>query len=281
MNTIDLVRALWYKLFSTRIIISAVFFVSLINVVSAQDGEFDVISTTGKIIDKRNGRELQVGDKVSFQTDLEFGSLHDRAVLLNPEKSKYFLEFPKSYLGGSQLTITSNQALVPVKGRPALSTSTRGASVMVTGGLSKKTLKEYLSIDTFTIIGAKFVLPVSKKDAQKFDLVLRYEVGNVVEEYVSTDFSISKNDLKIQGNKINECFVLLKQGDKIEDVKAISLFFVDKPQLHREFNSLLKALNQNKSDKNASREIIRQYCTDVYGMIDRNTLDATINEFLK
>jgi hypothetical protein len=272
---------LWYKLFSTRTVIGAVFFASLTTGVSAQEDVFDIISTTGKIIDKRSGRELQVGDKVSFQTDLEFGSLHDRAVLLNPEKSKYFLELPKSSFVNSQLTITSNQALVAVKGRPALSTGTRGSSAMVTNGLSKKTLEEYLSIDTFTIVGDKFTLPVSPKDKQKFDLVLRYEFENTVEEYISTDFSISKNDLKLQGNKIDECFVVLKEGDVTEDVKAISLVFVDKPQLFGEFSSLLNALEQNNSDKNVKRETIRQYCTDVYGMIDRNTLDTTINDFLE
>jgi hypothetical protein len=254
--------------------------VLLIAKAGAQPVTYDIISTTGSIVDKKTGKPLQVGDRVTMQTELQFNSLSDRAVVLNPEKTKYALELPKSSFVNSQLTVTSDEALSPVKSRPALATGVRGSSVMVTNGLSANTLKEYFAIDTFTIVGAKFTLPVRRQDARKYELLLRYEVGNVVEEYFSTDFSISKNDLTTEGNRISECFVLLKDGDTTIPVTQLSLFFVDKTQLFDEFNSLLRALNQPKNDKNKAREILRQYCTDVYGMIDRNTLESTINDFL-
>jgi hypothetical protein len=101
-----------------------------------------------------------------------------------------------------------------------------------------------------------------------------------VEEYLSTDFSIAKNDLKIQGNGIAECYVLLKEGDQTIPITQLSLFFVDKEQLFTEFNSLLKALNLKKKD-NMVRTILRQYCTDVYGMIDSVTLEATLTDYLR
>ena len=261
--------------------ICVMFMTSFATVAFAQETEiFDIISTTGSIIDKRSGKELQVGDRVSFQTELQFGSLQDRAVLLNAEKSKYFLELPKSSFVNSQLTITSNQALIPVKSRPALITGTRGSSVLVTKGLSQQSLKEYFQIDTFTIVGPKFTLPVTAQDAKKYDLVLLYEVGNLVEEYISSDFTILKNDLKIKGAGIPECYILLREGDKTVAVTTISLFFVEKAQLFDEFSSLLKALNQTNTDDNATRTVIRQYCTDVYGMIDRTALETSINDFL-
>ena len=245
----------------------------------AQETEiFDIISASGKIIDKRSGKELQVGDKISFQTELEFGSLNDRAVLLSSDKAKYFLELPKSSFIGSQLTIASNQALSPVKNRPALITATRGPSVLVTEGVSPQTLRNYFTIDVFTVVGSKFTLPVKPEDARKYDLLLRYESESGIEEYLSTDFSISKNDLKIQGNKIAECFVFLKEGEKTNPVTNLSLFFVEKEQLFAEFDSLLKALNQ-KGNNSVTRDIIIRYCTDVYGMIDRSTLETTINDF--
>jgi hypothetical protein len=263
-----------------HIIISMVCLLLLVTGTGAQEVTFDIISTTGSIVDKKSGKELQVGDRVTLQTELQFNSLNDRAVLLNPEKTKYFLELPKSSFVNSQLTVASSQALSPVKARPALITGVRGNSVLVTKGLSPQSLKEYFEIDTFTIVGAKFTLPVTRQDARKYNLLLRYEVGNIVEEYVSTDFTISRNDLKMQGNHISECYVLLKEGDKTIPVTQMSLFFVDKPQLFGEFQSLLKALNQTKNDKNKVREILRQYCTDVYGVIDRSILETTINDFL-
>ena len=262
-----------------KLVISIVCSVLIATAAVAQETEiFDIISASGKIIDKRSGKELQVGDKISFQTELEFGSLNDRAVLLNSEKAKYFLELPKSSFVNSQLTIASNQALSPVKNRPALITGTRGNPTMVTNGLSPQTLKEYFKIDTFTVVGSKFTLPVTTQDARKYDLLLRYEIGIKVEEYVSTDFSIVKNDLKMEGNSITECYVLLKEGDKTVPVTQLSIFFVEKTQLFSEFDSLLKALNQ-RGNNNRTRDILIQYCTDVYGMIDRSALETTINDF--
>jgi hypothetical protein len=269
------------NLFARKIIISIIFLGFLGYETIAQNDEvFHIISTTGKIMDKRSGHELQVGDEVSFQTELAFGSLHDRAVLLSSEKAKYFLELPKSSFVNSQLTVSSDKALSPVKSRPALSYDTRGPSVLMTNGLSSKTLKEYFSIDTFTVIGAKFTLPVKKQDLKKYALVLKYEIDNNPEEFVVNDFSISKNDLKIEGDRISECFVLLKDGEQTLSVTKLALIFVEKATLFSEFDSLLKALKQNKAEKNEASEILRQYCTDVYGLIDRSTLETTIIEYL-
>ena len=254
--------------------------VLLITGAGAQEVTYDIISTTGNIVDKKSGKELQVGDRVTLQTELQFNSLNDRAVLLNPEKTKYFLELPKSSFVNSQMTVASNLALSPVKARPSLITGVRGNSVLVTKGVSPQSLKEYFAIDTFTIVGAKFTLPVARQNTQKYNLLLRYETGNIVEEYVSADFTISKDDLKIQGNRISECYILLKEGDETIPVTQMSLFFVDKAQLFVEFDSLLKALDQTKNEKNKVRDILRQYCTDVYGMIDRTTLETTMNDYL-
>jgi hypothetical protein len=282
MKTVDiLVKTLWNKLFSTKkSIIGFACLVLLSAGLVAQEVTYDIISTTGKIVDKKSGKELKVGDRVTMQTELQFNSLNDRAIVLNPEKTKYFLELPKESGLTNQLTVASDDALSPVKARTALSSGVRGNSVMVTDGLSSESLRKYFVIDTFTIIGSKFTLPVGKKDAQKYNLMLRYEIGNIVKEYISPDFSISQTDLKLEGNRISECFLLIMEGENTIPVLQLSLFFVDKEQLFDEFSSLLKAMNLSKKDKTKAREIIREYCTDVYGMIDGPTLDDTINKFL-
>jgi len=286
------------NLFSTKMtVICTVGLVWLISGAVAQEiGVYDIISTTGTIVDKTSGKALQVGDRVHLQTELQFNSMNDRAVVLSPSKSKYFLELPKSSFVNQQLNVTSDQALAQVKARPALITGVRGSSILTAYGLTPETLKEYLTgrktlqglpqkdsfgVDTFTIIGSKMVLPVTKGDAGKFDLLLRYESEDNIEEYLSHDFSIVKSDLKLQGGGIAECYVLLKEGNKTIPVAQLSLFFVDKMQLFNEFNSLLKALNQKKDDKNVVRTLLRQYCTDVYGMIDSDVLKSTIDDYLK
>ena len=249
--------------------------------VSAQDMViYDIISTTGTIIDNSSGRELQIGDRISFQTMLQFGSPHDRAVLLSPEKSRYFLGLPTQNVISSELTVASGLALTPVTARPALIAGVRGGSTLTTNGVSQNTLREYFAVDSFTVVGNVFRLPVTRNDAEKFELLLRYETENGVKEHILTDFTINKDDLLTQGDKISECFVLLKEGNAITHVTQTSIFFVEKEQLFREFDSLLNAISQNRNERNAVREILRQYCTDVYGIIDRTVLEATINEFL-
>jgi len=262
-------------------IICIVCLICLIAGTSAQEiGTYNIISTTGTIVDKTSGKVLKVGDRVNLKTDLRFNSLTDRAVVLSPSQTKYFLELPKSSFVNQQLTVTSDQAIAPIRTRPALITGVRGSSVLAAKGVSPQSLKEYFAIDTFTIIGAKFTFPVSKADAEKFDLLLRYENGDTIEEYLSTDFSIVRNDLKMQGNGIAECYVLLMESNQTIPVTQLSLFFVDKKQLFAEFNSLLKALKLKKKDAKV-RAVLRQYCTDVYGMIDGVILETTLTDYLK
>ena len=241
---------------------------------------YDVISTTGVITNKKTGKVLQEGSQVTLQTEFQFSSLYDRAVLLGSSKTKHFLELPKSSFVNQQLTITSDQALSPVKNRPKLITGIRGSAALITDGVSAQTLKEYFGTDTFTVIGTELALPVTKLDAKKYGLLLRYENGNQVEECALSNFTVVKKGLKIQGNHIAECFVLLKDGEQIIPITQISLYFVDRIQLFREFDSLLKALNQKKTEKDLVGEILRQYCTDVYGNIDRTTLERAIDEYL-
>ena len=276
------VMVLWRRLLSTKkSIICSVCMVMLITGVAAQEVTYDIISTMGTIVDKKSGRVLQVGDQVSFHTELVFSNPHDRAVLLSPSKSKFFLELPKT-AESQEMTVASIQALTPVKPRPALITGTRGNSVLAMKGVSPESLREYFGTDdTFTVIGSQLKLPVTKGDEGKFDLLFRYEDGNLVKEFLSTDFTIAPSNFKLQGNGISECYLLLKDGNQTTFVTVLSLFFIDKVQLFGEFNSFLKAMNQKKSNDNSVRNMLRQYCAEIYGMIDSVSLEAALNEYLR
>jgi len=270
----------WFECMSKKSVICVFCCCFSITSALAQAGVYDIISTTGTIVDKISGQELQVGDRVSFQTELEFGSLHDRAVLLNDEKAKFFLELPRSAHINSQLVIASNQALAPVRVRSTPMTSVRGSSILVVEGVSPKTLREYFSLDAYTIIGSSFTLPVSLCDREKYDLLLKYEVDDEIEEYVSSDFTIDRDKLTVHGNRVSECFLLLREGAQNTPVTQVTITFVEKEQLFREFNSLLNAMDQSKTETGAVRAMLRQYCADVYGVIDGHSLEASINEFL-
>ena len=252
--------------------------------VIAQSAEtYDIVSIIGKIVDKRSNRELLVGEIVNFQTELEFSGLHDRAIVLNSEKTKYYLELPKASVMNMQLTVASNIALAPVQNRSSIVNSgLRRGGILFTEGLSPKTLKDYFEIDAFTIIGTSFALPVLGRDKEKFDLMIRYETENSVVEYIARDFIINKSDLKILGSSISECFVyLIQENGEVLPVTQLTLFFVEKDVLLAEFEALLKALKHEKVYDSSTRDILRNYCADVYGVIDRNTLELIIDDFFK
>ena len=270
-----------FNFFSIRMLLCFVFCVFLFSGAFAQGEIYDIISARGTIKDKSTGKTLEVGDKIYLDTELEFGALYDRAVLLSSSKSKYFLEVPKSSLAEQQLVLTSSQALSPVQSKSRLVTGVRGSDVLKVKGLSPETLKEYFGPDAFTVIGTSLKLPVKKQDADKYCLLLRYEKGNSVEEYISNDLSIEQKDLKLEGNGIAECYLLLKEGNETVHVTQVSLFFVSKTQLFKEFDSLLKSMNQKKKQDDKTNDLLKQYCLDVYGMMDRESLENTIEEYLK
>jgi len=267
--------------YSKKLVVCAALFMFLFSGAFAQGEVFDIISARGVIKDKSTGKTLEIGDQVYLDTELEFGTLYDRAVLLSPSKAKYFLEVPKSSFAEDQLTFSSNQALAQVQSKSRLVTGVRGTELLKVNGLSPETLKEYFGPDIFTVIGTSLTLPVKKQDLEKYSLLLRYEKGNSVEEYISNDMKIDQTNLKLEGNGIAECYLLLKEGDETIHVTQVALNFVDKKQLFKEFDTLLKATKQKKAKDDATTDFLKQYCADVYGVIDRESLEKAIEEYLK
>ena len=278
MDVCCLVKKTYYIMKSFTVIACMLLFMSA--AVAQEQDVYKIIGVHGTVKDKRSGKKLEADNIINLHTELQFGSLLDRAILMNSENIKYILELPKSSFINSRLTVASSQALIPAISRmrpPALITGVRTAAIEE---LSPQTLREYFWIDTFTVVGSKFTLPVNVREPRKYELLLRYKTGRKVVEYVSSDFTVSKHDLKIKGHSIPDCQVLLKEGDKTVPVICLSLFFIEKTQLFVEFEALLNALNRKSESNDATREILRQYCIDIYGMIDISTQEMTINDFL-
>ncbi|MDR2040021.1 MAG: caspase family protein [Bacteroidales bacterium] len=240
---------------------------------SQEDGTYNIVSVHGRILDQESGKPLNVGEKVYLQTILQFGALSDRAILIAPSRGRYRLELTTPSSG---LSVPSGKALREIKSRPQLLTSTRGIRLS-TEGVSVGTLQDYFKTDTFTIIGEMLKIPVNKKDEQKYDLMFRYESSNGVQDVIFSGFTVHYE--QINRLQIDECFVLLREGEVSMPVKQVKLYFLSEKVLFAEFAALLSALDMSGKDTPEGRRELKQYCLDVYGTIDEQQLNRSISRF--
>jgi hypothetical protein len=231
---------------------------------------YHVIGVNGRIVNQQSGKELQTNEEVYLQTTLSFGNASDKAILLGPSQRRYRLELPVS---SEQLVVSSDKSLHEIKSRPLLSTSTRGMAPV-----TPETCKNYFGTDTFAIIGNSLNMQVKKSDLQKYDLIFRFEENDKIRDVTFGDFVIRQN--VIGSSQVNECFILLREDEKITPVTEIALWFVNEQNLFQEFTTWLNVKNIKKSSSADARKELRQYCRDVYGVMDNNNLNDVINRFL-
>jgi len=235
-----------------------------------ESGVYHVIGVNGRIVNQQSGKELQSDEQVYLQTMLLFGNASDKAILLSPSQRRYRLEMPVS---SGQLLVSSDKSLHEIKSRPLLSTSTRGMAPV-----SPEMLKNYFGADTFAIAGNSLNLPVGSNDVQKYDLVFRFAENNAIKEVISGDFVIRQSDFG--RTQINDCSILLREGENMTPVTQATLCFIDEQNLYQEFTAYLNALNIQTDKTSEVRRELRQYCRDVYGVMDNNRLNEVIARFL-
>ncbi|MDR0714888.1 MAG: hypothetical protein LBF89_11630 [Bacteroidales bacterium] len=250
----------------------------LFSAAAQEIGSYSILSVTGKIIDKQTSQELVIGQKINLQTTLLFDIASD-AVVLSPSKVKYRIALPAQHVMSSTLEIPSQQAIRLMPTRPILATGTRG-SESLSADFSISSLKNYFGADTFSVIGNSLKLPIREADAKKGSLIVRYEKDGIKEIRLK-DFTLDKAQLIPGGSHINECFILMDDGEQMQTVTQIRLFFVDENRLMKEFSALFRALETEKKDTPENRKILSQYCTDVYGCIDRKNLNSAVERFFR
>ncbi|MDR1863984.1 MAG: hypothetical protein LBR08_00240 [Bacteroidales bacterium] len=252
----------------------------------AQEKEtYDILSVSGSITDRKTGKALAIGSKISLQTEIQFGGINDKAILISPAKVKYRLEIPEALFAENRLVFSSHQLLQSVLSRSTPLTAVRGvAAALSAEGVSVKSLRDYLGVDTFSIIGSTLRLPVSKEDNARCKLTLAFDGEGTtdVTKVKLDDFTLSRAALNLADRRteIKECFVMLDNGKETLPVTRICLIFVDEDRLPKEFAALLSALNIKKANTADNQRLLQQYCLDVYGNIDRKSLNDAIDRFL-
>ena len=243
-------------------------FLFLTEIYAQEIGLHHVVKIDGRIVNQQSGTELQINGQVNMHTMLLFGTVADNAILRSPSQRRYRLATT------GELLVSSDRSLREMKSRPMTDTDIR-----LTGEMPPETLKKYFGTDTFAIVGNKLNIEVGPENEQKYDLLFRFKENNKTKEVVSKDFTIKQNDFG--KNVINDCIILLREGNKITEITQVSLWFIDEQSLHQEFTAWLTGMEEQTDTNYKKREELQQYCRDVYGVMDHDNMHYAIGRFLE
>ena len=247
-------------------------FVFLSETYAQEDGFYQVIVVNGRIVDQQSGKVLQSKEQVYLQTMLLFCNASDYAVLRSPSKIPYRL------VSQEQLLTSSEKSLREIENRPMTYKSLRtskGDQIPITPEL----FENYFGADAFAIIGSSLKLDISGSDAQKYDLVFRFEENNKTKEVISEDFVIRQNDMGRA--HIDDCLILLREGEKMTEVTRITLCFVDEQNLFQEFDAWMHGLDIDWDSYHKIREELYPYYINVYGYTDENELHEVVDRYIE
>ncbi|MCL2072881.1 MAG: hypothetical protein FWH18_03090 [Marinilabiliaceae bacterium] len=247
-------------------VISAFLFLQKID--AQEDGLHHVIRINGRIVNQQSGKELQSNEQVNMHTMLLFGKASDNAILRSPSQRKYELVSPGTLL------VSSEKSLREMKSRPMTDTNIR-----LTGEMPPETLRKYFGADTFAIVGNRLDIEVGPQNQQKYDLLFRFKENKKNKEVVSNDFAIKQSDFGTPF--INECTILLREGNNVTEVTKVSIVFVDEQNLRSEFTAWLTGMEEITDTNYKKREELQQYCRDVYGVMDHDNMHYAIGRYLE
>lgn len=245
---------------------------------------FYVIHLKGTATNKTTGTPIKVGDQISSNDQVKFGS-KDAAVVIMGAKGKYTLSPAVSDNNSSELVAFVQSALVPLKSNGHL--STRGAE-------SEKIidLKGYFGTSKFFIIGDKLTIaldqskyPVSDKKMFIFRYIHKDTVVSKKVETNGTHIIINKKTLyTIKGTyvdpeKIANVDLYYYNSETKNSTKVVNFtpHFINEETLKEELKvqkNILKG--QNLSEEQINKELL-SFMSDVYGRTD----EAIFNKWVK
>ena len=230
------------------------------------DGLYHVIVVNGRIVDQGAGNtELRNNMPVRLQTNLLFDNPSHNAVLRSSFDKRYRLVAPGR--------------LHEIRSRPSNTASLRSSSGRALS-ITPELLENYFGADTFAIVGSSLKLNVDGSVAENMNLVFRFQENNTTQEVVSADFVINKNNFG-EHSQINDCLIMLREGDTTTPITTVTLLFVEEQNLHQEFAAWLNGLGRPLEMDFEIHDELKQYCRDVYGVIDNEILNRVINNFLR
>ncbi|HOP50989.1 MAG TPA: hypothetical protein PK887_10245 [Ignavibacteriales bacterium] len=245
-------------------------FVFIISIISfAQNDTYIVLKVKGKILLKKNNKELKPQDKLSSKDEIIFTTEDAAAALHSPQKGRFTLRATNNAQKqkGGFLAFVQN-ALTPASER----LSSRRAK--------SKSFEE--SIDTLVNIinVAKYKLTDEFPVNEKQFFILKSDNKKIkINEKLSFDNGYLLIPSKIIPNKLNNINVKLTYNSNGEEkvIKNMVLVKVKENELKKELNAYIKTLQDDNYDNKRIKEAVLAFLNDFYGKFN----DVEISEWLK
>lgn len=236
-----------------------------------------VLHVNGDILNTTNNANLKVGDMISQDASLSFGSNNAKAVVIGKSTGKMLLDGSKSKKSptGEFMSLVS-EVLFPIQSNKQM--STRSVLLETVADIS-----DYFNGDAYVFITDSIILDINKdkyplSEANK--MALRFtsgeEVYNRVIPTIGTNKLLLEKDSLFKGASLEEIesvdvYYVIMATRKVDHVGSFNPIFVDQHQLKEELVSLKSFLETNQKAKDVEIQAeLYQYVLDIYGQTDFN-----------
>lgn len=246
-----------------------------------------VIHIKGSAVNKTTGKTIEVGDPISSEDEVKFGSKETTVVIIGA-KGKFTLSPAVNANQTSELFAFVQNALLPLKSNGHL--SSRGTTAEKVSDL-----KDYFGTSGFLIIGDQLRIPLNASryplSAGKM-LIYRYtHEGEVVSKRIENHgdtIAIEKKSLyTIKGVSIDplkidkaDIYFFDTENKKSNKVVTFAPLFIEEKILKKELTVLKEYLKQQGIDNDQIRKDLLIFVNDIYGKTDETILDRWITDHL-
>lgn len=246
----------------------------------AQGETFTIVKVKGEILNKTAGSSLHAGAVINADDQLEFVTQQSEAIAISSSRGKFVIKLPPDDLFGATSSLASvDNAAAPIAAHSQYSVRSLDTRI--------SDFADYLGKETFYIIGNSVDLSFSSSvyplSDQKFFSITYPDLGNeVTVDLLPNGQNVQLDKEKVfSGNQRVEkvsFYHLDATSGAIEQLTTVTVEFVEKDVLRKEFNVVKSAVSNAGLDVKATNKYLKQYFIDVYGKTDMDALQAFIRE---
>ncbi|WP_157491653.1 hypothetical protein [Flammeovirga sp. SJP92] len=234
-----------------------------------------VLHVSGDILNTTNNVNLKVGDMISQDASLSFGSNNAKAIVIGKSTGKMLLDGSKSKKTptGEFMSLVS-EVLFPIQSNKQM--STRSVLFETVADIS-----DYFNGDAYVFITDSLILDINQEKYplnEEKQMALRFTSGEEIFNRWIPNFGDNKllleKDSLFEGASLDEIetvdvYYVVKATRKIDHIGSFDPIFVNQEQLKEELISLKSFLTTNQTSKVEEIQAeLYQYVLDIYGQTD-------------